>query len=126
MENLELGKSYDAKELAEICGVNEDDRYGYYAFVGEKATVIAQDEGNDVVKVIQINKQTPICPACHTKIDTIYTSRIVHLKFKDGKWIEEQDDHYFINLCPYCYEELSGKELIELGVPEEIICSLRW
>ena len=45
MEDLELGKSYDAKELAEICGTNENDRYGHYAFVGERATVIAQDEG---------------------------------------------------------------------------------
>jgi len=56
MEDLELGKSYDAKELAEICGVDEDNRYGYYAFVGKKATVIAQDEGNDVVKVVYIVK----------------------------------------------------------------------
>lgn len=120
MEDLELGKSYDAKELAEICGTNENDRYGHYAFVGERATVITQDEGNDVVKVVQIIKQTPICPACHTEIDTIYTSRSVHLKFKDGKWIEEQDDHYFTYLCSYCSEELSEEELAKLGVPEEI------
>ena len=54
MKDLELGESYDAKELAEICGVDEDNRYGYYAFVGDKATVIAQDEGNDIVKVVEI------------------------------------------------------------------------
>ena len=83
---VELGRSYDAEELAKICGQEEDIRYDYYAFVGDKATVIAQDEGNGVVKVIEIIRQTPICPACGEPIDTIYTSRSVHLKYKDGKW----------------------------------------
>ena len=117
---VELGRSYDAEELAKICGQEEDIRYDYYAFVGDKATVIAQDEGNGVVKVIEIIRQTPICPACGEPIDTIYTSRSVHLKYKDGKWVEEQDDHYFNYLCPECQDEFSTEELDQLGVPNEL------
>ena len=62
----------------------------------------------------------PQCPYCHKEIDTIYTSRTVHLKYKDGKWVEEQVDHYFTAQCPECYEEFSPEDLDKLGVPEEI------
>ena len=79
MEKLEPGKSYNAEELAEICGQEKGIRYGYHTFVGHKATVIAQDEGNDVVKVVEIIRQTPICAACGKQIDTIFTSRLSHL-----------------------------------------------
>ena len=120
MQKVESGKSYDAEELAKLCGQEEDLRYGYHAFVGDNATVIAQDEGNDVVKVIEIIRQKPICPMCHKGIDTIYTSRTVHLKFKDGKWVEEQVDHYFTAQCPECIEEFSPEDLDKLGVPNEI------
>lgn len=120
MEKLEPGKSYNAEELAEICGQEEGIRYGYHAFVGHKATVITQDEGNDVVKVVEIIRQTPICPACGKQIDTIFTSRSVHLKHVDDKWVEEQDDHYFTYCCGNCSFELSDEELEALGVPEVI------
>jgi len=59
MQKVELGKSYDAEELAKLCGQPEDERYGHHAFVGDKATVIAQDEGNGVVKVVEIIRQKP-------------------------------------------------------------------
>ena len=117
---IEVGKSYDAKELAELCGQEEDERYGHYAFVGERATVIAQDEGNGVVKVVQIIRQTPQCPMCHKEIGTIYTSRTVHLVHVDGQWREEQADHYFTSQCPECLEEFSPKDLDLMGVPNEI------
>lgn len=120
MEKLEVGKSYNAEELAKICGVEEDLRYGYHAFVGDKATVIAQDEGNDVVKVTEILHQTPQCPMCHEAIDVIHTSRTVNIVRKDDKWVEEQADHYCIYQCPSCSEELNPEDLNELGVPEEI------
>ena len=55
-EHVELGKSYDAEELARLCGEPEDQRYCKYVFEGDKATVIAEDEGNGVVKVVQILK----------------------------------------------------------------------
>ena len=57
MRELKVGESYDATELGEICGVDESDRYGLHLFSGEKASVIARDEGNDVVKVVQILKE---------------------------------------------------------------------
>jgi len=120
MEKLELGKSYDAEELAKICGKEEDIRYDYHAFVGQKATVIAQDEGNDIVKVVEIIRQTPVCPACGKEISTIYTSRTVHLNHVDDKWVEEQIDRYCTYGCPVCSEEFSPKELDLLGVPNEI------
>ena len=62
----------------------------------------------------------PECPSCHKEIDTIYTSRTVHLKHKDGNWVEEQADHYFITSCPECTDEFSGEDLDKLGVPEDI------
>lgn len=117
---VEVGKNYDAEELAQICGVEEDARYGYHAFVGDKATVIAQDEGNDVVKVVEIIRETPTCPLCGKEIDTIYTSRTVHFAHVDGKWVEEQADRYCTYACPECYEELDAVDLDKLGVPNEI------
>jgi len=120
MQRVELGQSYDAEELAKLCGQEEDLRYGYHAFVGDNATVIAQDEGNDVVKVIEIIRQKPICPSCGRQIETILTSRTVHLYYKDGKWVEEQADHYFVSSCPECYDEFSDEDLDKLGVPSEI------
>ena len=120
MKKLELGQSYDAEELAEICGQEEDIRYGYHAFVGDKATVIAQDEGNGVVKVTDIIRRIPFCPKCGQQINTIYTSRTVHLKHKDGKWVEEQVDHYCTYQCSVCSEELDAEDLDKLGVPNEI------
>ena len=65
-------------------------------------------------------ERLPRCPACQAEIDTIYTSRTVHLKFKDGKWVEEQQDHYFVAGCPECYDEFSDEDLDKLGVPSEI------
>ena len=62
----------------------------------------------------------PVCPSCQKEIDTIYTSRTVHLKFKDGKWVEEQQDHFYTAACPECYEEFSPEELDQLGVPEDM------
>ena len=91
-----------------------------HAFVGAKATVIAQDEGNGVVKVLAIIRQTPVCPYCGEAIDTIHTSRTVNLKHKDCKWVEEQADHYFVSSCPECYDEFSDEDLDKLGVPSEI------
>ncbi|GAJ10442.1 unnamed protein product, partial [marine sediment metagenome] len=120
MKELKVGESYQAEELAEICGQDESERYGHYAFVGERATVIALDEGNDVVKVVHIVRQTPQCPNCHKDIDTIYTSRTVHLTLVNDKWVEEQVDRYCTYGCPECGEEFSPQELDKLGVPEEI------
>jgi len=120
MEKLELGKSYDAEELAKICGREEDIRYETYVFEGDKAKVIAQDEGNGVVKVLEIIRQTPVCPACGKEINTIYTSRTVQLKYKEGAWGETQEDRYYTYGCPECGEEFSRKELDLLGVPNEI------
>ena len=117
---LEVGKSYGAEELSRECGQEEDLRYGYYAFMGAKATVIAQDEGNGVVKLLAIIRKTPVCPYCNQEIDTIFTSRTVNLKHKDGRWVEEQADHYYTYQCPACSEELLGEDLNDLGVPEEL------
>jgi len=117
---IKVGESYSAEELAELCGQEEDERYGHHAFVGEKATVIAQDEGNGVVKVVQIISQTPVCPYCGKNITTIHTSRTVILTYKDGKWVEEMADHYFTTQCPECQEEFNDEELDALGVPNEI------
>ena len=117
---MEVGKSYSAEELAELCGQPEDERYGHHAFVGERASVIALDEGNGVVKVVQIIRQTPVCPYCGKDITTIYTSRTVILTYKDGKWVEEMADHYFTTQCPECHEEFNYTELDALGIPQEI------
>lgn len=116
MEKIEQGKSYDAGELAGLCGQPEDVR----VFEGEKAKVITQDEGNGVVKVLEILRQTPRCPNCFEIIDTIYTSRTVQLKFKGGQWVEEQADRYFNSQCPSCQEEFNDEDLDNLGVPQEI------
>ncbi len=62
----------------------------------------------------------PISPCCQKEINTIYTSRTVHLKHKDGKWVEEQADRYCTYQCPECFEEFSDEELDKLGVPNEI------
>ena len=62
----------------------------------------------------------PISPCCQKEIDTIYTSRTVHLKFKDGKWVEEQADLYCTYGCPECGEEFSLGELDKLGVPNDL------
>lgn len=62
----------------------------------------------------------PRCPACQQPIDTIFTSRTVHLKFKDSKWVEEQQDRYCVYACPECLYEFSPEELDQLGVPNEI------
>jgi len=62
----------------------------------------------------------PKCPYCQAEIGTIYTSRTVHLKFKDGKWVEEQADRYCTYQCSNCYEEFGPKDLDKLGVPNEI------
>ena len=62
----------------------------------------------------------PISPCCHKEVDTIYTSRTVHLKHKEGKWEEEQYDRYCTYSCPECYEEFSPEDLDKLGVPNEI------
>ena len=62
----------------------------------------------------------PNCPSCGEDIDTIFTSRTIHLKHKDGKWVEEQYDHYYTYSCSKCYEELDAEELTELGVSNEI------
>ncbi len=120
MEKLEPGKSYNAEELAKVCGQEEDIRYGYYAFVGHKATVIAQDEGNGVVKVLEIIRQTPVCPACGKEINTIHTSRTVPLKYKNGAWEETQEDSYYLYGCSECGEEFSSEELDLLGVPNKL------
>ena len=117
---IEVGKSYEAEELAKLCGQEEDERYGHHAFVGERATVIAQDEGNGVVKVVQIISQTPVCPSCGKDITAIYTSRTVILAYREGKWQEEQTDRYFTSQCPECFEEFSPEDLDLMGVPNEI------
>ena len=117
---IEVGKSYEAEELAKLCGQEEDERYGHHAFVGERATVIALDEGNGVVKVVQIIRQTPVCPICGKDITTINTSRTVILAYKDGKWREEQADRYYTYGCPECGEEFSPGELDLMGVPNEL------
>ena len=117
---IEAGKSYEDQELAKLCGQEEDERYGHHAFVGERATVIAQDEGNGVVKVVQIISQTPVCPFCGKDIKIIYTSRTLHLEHTDGKWVERQDDKYFTSCCSECHEEFNDEELDALGVPSEI------
>jgi len=117
---IEVGKSYEAEELAKLCGQEEDERYGHHAFVGERATVIAQDEGNGIVKVVQIISQQPVCSSCGKAIDRIFTSRTVHLVYNHGKWVESQEDKYGISQCSECYEEFSDEELDELGVPNEI------
>jgi hypothetical protein len=62
----------------------------------------------------------PLCPACHKPVERIYTSRTVHIIWKDGRWVEEQQDHYNTYSCCNCYEEFSTEELDRLGVPEEI------
>lgn len=62
----------------------------------------------------------PLSPCCKKEIDTIYTSRSVQLKFKDGKWVEEQADRSCDYVCPECFEEFSPGELDKLGVPNEI------
>lgn len=120
MQPVEVGKSYDASELAAICGQAEDLRYDYHAFVGDKATVIAQDEGNGVVKVIEIIRQASVCPYCGKEVHTIYTSRTVHLVHVNDEWKEEQVDRYCTYQCPECYEELSPDDLDKMGVPNEI------
>jgi len=65
-------------------------------------------------------KTAPLCPNCHKPVERIYTSRTVHLVWKDGKWVEEQQDHYYTYCCGNCSEEFSAEELDQLGVPEEI------
>jgi len=60
------------------------------------------------------------CPYCHKEIGTIFTSRSVHLNFVDGKWVEEQADHYCTYQCLECYEEFGAEDLDKLGVPNEI------
>ena len=117
---IEVGKSYEAGELATLCGEKEGESYGHHAFVGESATVIAQDEGNGVVKVVQIINQTPVCPYCGKDTTLIYTSRTVHLEYKAGMWVERQADTYQTTQCSECYEEFNGEELDMLGVPNEI------
>jgi len=117
---IEVGKSYDALELAKLCGQEEDERYGHHAFVGERATVIARDEGNGVVKVVRVIWEMPVCPMCGKDITTIYTSRSVHLEYVSGQWVEKQDDHYFTYGCPECAEEFSPEDLDLMGVPNEI------
>ena len=62
----------------------------------------------------------PLSPCCQKEIDTIYTSRTVQLKYKDGKWEEEQADRYCTYGCPECYEEFGAEDLDKLGVPNEI------
>lgn len=62
----------------------------------------------------------PISPCCKKEIDTIYTSRTVHLKFRDGKWVEDQADRYCTYGCPECCEEFGVEDLDKLGVPNEI------
>lgn len=117
---IELGKSYDAEELARLCGQAEQEQYGHHAFVGKDATVIALDEGNGVVKVTEIIRQTPLCPACGGEIDRIFTSRTVHLVYNHGAWTESQEDKYGTAQCSLCYEEFGPEELDQLGVPNEI------
>jgi len=117
---IEVGKSYEAQELAKLCGQEEDERYGHHAFVGDRATVIAQDEGNGVVKVVQIISQIPACPMCHEEIGTIHTSRTVNLVLVNGQWREEQADHYNTYHCEACTEEFGPEDLDALGVPNEI------
>lgn len=62
----------------------------------------------------------PVSPCCQKPIDTIYTSRSVQLKFKDGKWVEEQTDSYYVYACPECHDEFSDGDLDKLGVPNDI------
>lgn len=62
----------------------------------------------------------PISPCCQKEIDTIYTSRTVYLKFKGGKWVEEQADRYCTYGCPECGEEFSPEDLDKLGVPNDL------
>jgi len=50
MTKLRTGKTYTGDELAELCGVEGNDRV--QAVVGKKAMVIALDVGNDNYKVL--------------------------------------------------------------------------
>jgi hypothetical protein len=67
-----------------------------------------------------MTETAPLCPSCHKPVERIYTSRTVHIVWKDGRWVEEQVDHYFTACCCNCYEELSEEELDRLGVPNDI------
>ena len=51
MEKLELGKSYDAEELAKICGKKEDIRYDYHAFVGHSGDPLQHVRARDDVAI---------------------------------------------------------------------------
>ena len=73
-----------------------------------------------MVKVVQVIRQTPVCPYCGKEIKIIYTSRTVHLEHKDNAWVEIQEDKYSTSQCSECYEEFSDDELDILGVPNEI------
>ena len=62
----------------------------------------------------------PQCPHCHKDIDTIYTSRTVNLKYKDGTWVEAQADRYCTYGCCECSEEFGDADLDKLGVPNDV------
>ena len=65
-------------------------------------------------------KMAPLCPSCQKPVERIYTSRTVHIVWENGRWVEEQVDHYFTASCGNCYEEFSEEELDQLGVPNDI------
>jgi len=113
---IKVGESYEAEELAKLCGQEEDERYGHHAFVGERATVIAQDEGNGVVKVVQIISQTPErkgdgmmsgdglmkCNVCHQGIkpgEPCYQLRQGGIEEDNITFLPDEDAGYYHQLC---------------------------
>lgn len=90
--SLKVGQSYGAEDLADLCGCEKEVMYDYLAFVGERATVIAIEEGNGVVKITEIIRQKPAkCSECG------WNGALLGCQFG-------HDDFY----CPNC-----GKEAIK-------------
>ncbi len=120
----EVGRCYSGDDLAELLGIEVDDRYGLVGFCNDKVAVVARDAGNDCYDVLEIlHRQPPIphCPICGNPMtDGIGTSQSIILEWHEGKWVRTVLDHYETYQCLACSEELSIDELDKLGVPNEI------
>jgi len=64
--------------------------------------------------------ETPVCPLCGEPVNELFTTARITLEYVNGKWVRDEMDNAELIHCSQCYEELGGKELDKLRVPNNL------
>jgi hypothetical protein len=62
----------------------------------------------------------PKCPYCNGDISRLYSDARFDFVWFNNRWLVDFVDEEVV-VCPNCYEEMSPKELIDIGLPRWLI-----